>query len=62
MTSASQILGSSSHFLGEVLNVFPQGFPLLLPATLQIPGIARLYVRALKVAGKNILEVLLTIN
>jgi hypothetical protein len=39
-----------------------QGFPLLLPATLQNPGIVRPQVCALKVAGEDLLEFLPTID
>jgi hypothetical protein len=44
--------------LGEALDVIPQGFPLLLLATLQIPGIAGPHVYSLKVFG----EILPTID
>jgi hypothetical protein len=47
---------------GVMLVVYPQGFPLLLPATLQVPGIAEPHVCALEVAGKDLLKVLPTIN
>jgi hypothetical protein len=49
-------------FLGEPLNVIPEGLNRLLWATLQIPGVARLHVCALQVFGKDLLVVLLAIN
>jgi hypothetical protein len=51
-------LGEFMTFLGETPDVLPQGFLLLLLATLQILGIARPHIRALEVASKNRLEVL----
>jgi hypothetical protein len=48
--------------LGEPSNVILKGFALLLPATLQIQGVARPYVRALKVTGEDLLEILPAIN
>jgi hypothetical protein len=44
--------------LGEALVVIPQGFPLLLLATLQILGIAWVHVCALKVAGEDLPKIL----
>jgi hypothetical protein len=48
--------------LGEALDVIPQGLPLLLPATIQILGIARPHVCALKVVGEDLLDILPTID
>jgi hypothetical protein len=48
--------------LGEPSNVILKGFALLLPATLQIQGVARPHVRALKVIGEDLLEILPAIN
>jgi hypothetical protein len=48
--------------LGETPNVVPQGFALLLSATLQISRIAGLHVCALKIAGKDIIEIFPTID
>jgi hypothetical protein len=42
----------------EMQNVFSEGFARLLPATLQIPGVVKLYIRALEVSGEDLLEVL----
>jgi hypothetical protein len=44
--------------LGEVPDVNPQGSSLLLPATLQIPGIVGPHVCALKFVGEDLLEIL----
>jgi hypothetical protein len=55
-------LGEFMTLSGVMLVVYPQGFPLLLPATLQVPGIAEPHVCALEVAGKDLLKVLPTIN
>jgi hypothetical protein len=51
-------LGELMALLGETLNVIPQGFTLLLPATLQIPGVTRAHLCALKVAAEDLLEIL----
>jgi hypothetical protein len=51
-------LGEFVTLLRETLDVIMHGFPLLLPATLQISGIARPHVCALKVAGEDLLEIL----
>jgi hypothetical protein len=48
--------------LGKLLDIVLQGLPLLLPAALQIPGITGPYVRALEIAGKDLLEILPTID
>jgi hypothetical protein len=48
--------------LGETLDVILQGFTLLLLATLQITGVAHPHVRALKVTGEYLLEILPTID
>jgi hypothetical protein len=42
----------------EALNVISEGFTLLLSATLQVLGVARLHIHALKVAGEDLLEIL----
>jgi hypothetical protein len=55
-------LGEFMTLLGEALDVIPQGFPLLLPVTLQIPGIARPNVCARKVASEDLLKILPTID
>jgi hypothetical protein len=47
---------------GESPDVVLVGFAHLLPAALQVPGIAGSYIRALEVAGEDFLEVLPTIN
>jgi hypothetical protein len=49
-------------FLGEMLNVILQGLPLFLLAALQIPVVTALYVRALEIVGKDLLEILLAID
>jgi hypothetical protein len=48
--------------LGEASNVFSEGFAWLLPATLQVPGVARSHIRALDVAREDPLEILPTID
>jgi hypothetical protein len=48
--------------LREPPNVVSEGFTLLLPVTLQIPGVARPHIRALKVVGEDLLEILPAIN
>jgi hypothetical protein len=48
--------------LGETSDVVPLGFTLLLLRTLEILGVTRLHVRALKVAGEDLLEILPTID
>jgi hypothetical protein len=55
-------LGEFVTLSGETRDVVPQGFAMLLSATLQIPRIAEPHVCALKVAGKDILEIFPTIN
>jgi hypothetical protein len=55
-------LGEFVTLLGEMSDVIPERFVLLLPTALQIEGIARLHVSALKDAGKDLLEILPTIN
>jgi hypothetical protein len=47
---------------GEALNVISQGFARLLPATLQVPGFARMHIHALEVAGEDLLEILQAID
>jgi hypothetical protein len=49
-------------FLGKMPDVIPQGLPMLLLTTLQIPWVAGLHICALEIAGKDILEILLAIN
>jgi hypothetical protein len=48
--------------LGEAPDVVLQGFPLLLLTTLQISWIAGPHLRALEVAGKDLLEIFLAID
>jgi uncharacterized protein (DUF3820 family) len=55
-------LGEFMTLLRETLDITPQGFPLLLPATLQILEIVRLHICALKVAGEELLKIFPTIN
>jgi hypothetical protein len=49
-------------FLGEMPNVILQGLPLFLSTTLQIPRVARPYVRALEITGKYIIEIVPAID
>jgi hypothetical protein len=53
-------LGEFMTLSGEAPDVIPQGFPLLLSATLQILGDVGPHVCALKVAGEDLLEILPT--
>jgi hypothetical protein len=46
----------------ETPDVVPQGFTLLLSATVQIPGVTRPQIRAQKVVGEDLLEILPTID
>jgi hypothetical protein len=46
----------------KALNVISEGLALLLPASLRIPGVAQLYVHALKVVGEILPKILLAIN
>jgi hypothetical protein len=39
-----------------------EGFTQLLPAALQIPGVAGMHIRALEVAGEDFSKILLAIN
>jgi hypothetical protein len=55
-------LGEFMALSRETPDVVPQGFPFLLLATLQIPGIARPHVCALEVSGKDLLEILAAID
>jgi hypothetical protein len=48
--------------LGEASGVIPQGFPLLLSATPQIPRNVGSHVRSMKVTGEDLLEILPTID
>jgi hypothetical protein len=48
--------------LWEVLYVISEGLAYLLSATLHDPGVARVHVRPLEIAGKDLSEVILTIN
>jgi hypothetical protein len=43
-------------------NVISEGFTRLLPATLQIPGVSRTYVRALENASEDLPMVVPTIG
>jgi hypothetical protein len=47
---------------GETPNVIPEGFALLLPATLQILRVARPHVCAIKVADEDLLDILPGVN
>jgi hypothetical protein len=55
-------LGEVVAFLGKMTDVNPQGFLLLLLATLQILGIFGPHICALEVASKDLLEILPPIN
>jgi hypothetical protein len=55
-------LGEFMALSREPPNVVSEGFTLLLPVTLQIPGVARPHIRALKVVGEDVLEILPAIN
>jgi hypothetical protein len=55
-------LGSSWHFWGEASNVISEGLAQLLLATLQVLGVAGLHIRALEVAGEDLLEVIPVID
>jgi hypothetical protein len=55
-------LGELMALLRESLNVIPEGFTQLLPATLQILGVARSHVCALEVVGEYLIEIILAIN
>jgi hypothetical protein len=61
ITLASAILGSLWHFLRETPDVVLGGFIELLPAALQVLGVAVPYIRALEVAGEDHLEILLAV-
>jgi hypothetical protein len=45
-----------------MLDIIPQGFPMLLPATLQILGVVRSHLHAMKVFVEYLLEILPTID
>jgi hypothetical protein len=47
---------------GKPPNVIPEGLNLLLSVALQIPGVARPYVHALKFAGEDLPKILPAIN
>jgi hypothetical protein len=47
---------------GKPSNVVVEGIALLLSTTFQILAIARLYIRALKVADEDLHEILIAIN
>jgi hypothetical protein len=49
-------------FPGELIDVILEGLARLLPATLQIPRVARPHVRALEVTGEDLLEILPAVN
>jgi hypothetical protein len=55
-------LGEFMALSRETPDVVPLGFPFLLLATLQIPGITRPHVCALEVSGKDLLEILTAID
>jgi hypothetical protein len=55
-------LGELMEIVEKSQNVIPEGLTLLLSATLQIPGVARLYVHALKVVSDDLPEILSAIN
>jgi hypothetical protein len=55
-------LGELMAYFGAPLNVIPEGLALLLLATLQILGVARLHACDLKVAGEDFFEILPAIN
>jgi hypothetical protein len=54
--------GELVAFSGEPSNVILEGLTRLLPTTFQVPGVAQLHVRAMKVASEGLLQVLLAIN
>jgi hypothetical protein len=54
--------GELMALLGEAPDVIPQGFALLLSATVQIPRIVGPHVRALEVSSEDLLEILSSIN
>jgi hypothetical protein len=45
----------------EALSVISEGFSRLLLATLQVPRVVGSHIRALKVAGEDLLKILQTI-
>jgi hypothetical protein len=51
-------LGEFVALLGKPSDIVPRGLPLLLSSALQIPAITGLYVRALEITGKDLLEIL----
>jgi hypothetical protein len=55
-------LGEFVTLSGGAPDVVPQGFPLLLLVTLQIPGITGMHICAVKVASKDLHEILPTID
>jgi hypothetical protein len=55
-------LGELMALLGGTPDVIPQGFTLLLPATLQIPRVAGPHVGALEVSGEDLLKILPAID
>jgi hypothetical protein len=48
--------------LGEVLNVFSEGFARLMPTTLQVPRVVELHIHAMEVACDDLLEILPAID
>jgi hypothetical protein len=54
--------GELMALVGKLQNVISQGLALLLSATLQIPGVARPYIRDLKVTGQSLPKILPAIN
>jgi hypothetical protein len=55
-------LGEFMAVLGESPEVILEGFTWLLPATLRVLGVARTHIRALEVAGEDLLQIHPTIN
>jgi hypothetical protein len=53
MTSESVMLGSSRALLRKSPDVVSQGFPWLLAAALEIPGVPRAHIRALEVSSEG---------
>jgi hypothetical protein len=47
------MLGSSGALLRKPPDVLPQGFPWLLAAASEIPGVPRAHVRALEVSSEG---------
>jgi hypothetical protein len=47
---------------GEAPNLISEGFTQLLPIALQVPGVAKTHIRAMDVAGEDVLEILPVFN